>query len=133
MGGETRFGMRPRSDADLDEAFDALIRLGRREGRQQMLTHARLFLKTHPRSSGQDVLEMLEDGCDRFWISGMQIDSKTTIAGVPIRGALRRSDGVFYPEEFTQRLKQPDDRAQVVLNELITDGPGGALARHRRG
>ena len=53
---------------------------------------------------------MLEDGCDRFWVPGMQIDSKTTIAGVPItrvRGALRRSDGVFYPEEFTQRLKQP--------------------------
>jgi len=29
---------------------------------------------------------------------------------------------VFCPEEFTQRLKQPEDRAQVVLNELITDG-----------
>jgi hypothetical protein len=55
----------------------------------------------------------------------MQIDSKTTIAGVPIikvRGALRRSNGVFYPEEFTQRLKQAEDKTQVVLNELITDG-----------
>jgi hypothetical protein len=29
---------------------------------------------------------------------------------------------VFYPEEFTQGLKQPEDKAQVVLNELITDG-----------
>ncbi|HEX7461060.1 MAG TPA: hypothetical protein VF317_02660 [Dermatophilaceae bacterium] len=29
---------------------------------------------------------------------------------------------MFCPEEFTQRLKQPEDRAQVVLNELITDG-----------
>jgi hypothetical protein len=29
---------------------------------------------------------------------------------------------VFYPEEFTQRLKQPEDRAQVVLNELTIDG-----------
>jgi hypothetical protein len=30
---------------------------------------------------------------DRFWVPGMQIDSKTTIAGVPIikvRDALRR-------------------------------------------
>ena len=29
---------------------------------------------------------------------------------------------MFYPEEFNQRLRQPEDRAQVVLNELITDG-----------
>ena len=57
----------------------------------------------------------------------MQIDSKTTIAGVPIikvRGALRRSDGVFYAEDFTQRLKQPQGRAGAVLNELTIDGRG---------
>jgi len=29
---------------------------------------------------------------------------------------------VFYPEEFNQRLRQPEDKTQVVLNELITDG-----------
>jgi hypothetical protein len=29
---------------------------------------------------------------------------------------------VLYPEDFTQQLKQPQVRAQVVLNELITDG-----------
>jgi len=112
-GWETQSGMRPRSGPDLDEAFDALIRLGRREGRQQMLTHARLFLKTHLRSSGQDVLEMLEDGCDRFWISGMQIDSKTTIAGVPIikvRDALRRSDACFTPRSSLNGSSSP--RAQ---------------------
>src|SRR5664279_3709006 len=154
--------MRPRSGPDLDEAFDALIRLGPREGRQQMLTHARLFLKTHPRSSGQGVLEMLEDGCDRFWVPGMQIDSKTTIAGVPIikvRDALRRSDACSTPRSSISGSGSP--RAQgragkgrgrperltidgrVVLSpdidgneryELATDGHAlaGATARQPR-
>src|SRR5664280_2419297 len=75
-----------------------------------MLTHARLFLKTHPRSSGQDVLEMLEDGCDRFWVPGTQIDSKTTIAGVPIikvRDALRRSDACFTPRSSLNGSSSP--------------------------
>jgi hypothetical protein len=35
------------------------------------------------------------------------------------------------PEEFTQWLKQPEDRAQIVLEVLIADG--GALPRGRRG
>jgi hypothetical protein len=57
----------------------------------------------------------------------MQIDSKTTIAGVPIikvRDPLRRSDACFTPRSSLNGSSSPraQGRAGAVLNELTIDG-----------